>query len=820
VARAHRPSAFAGRLALFAGALLPLTSAEATWSIILIDIRTGEIAVGSATCLSNFDLRAGTPVLIPGIGAATAQSFVDSTGQNRVYIRDRLAEGVSPQNIIQQLATFDSGHQTRQYGIVDSVMPSGRFATFSGTSAGAWAGGQTGSFNYTHLGREGTIAYAIQGNILTGAPVVEQAVQAVINTPGDLTARMMAGMQAARAMGGDGRCSCPAGPTLCGSPPPSFSKSAHIAYMLTARAGDREGSNGIYRAGSGAAGILAADVTGNSQPDLIITNASANSFSVQRNATHRYGEPGVPFPMFGPLPLTISTFSGPRGIAVADFNGDERPDLVISNTSAGNIGVYRAVGGPAFGFASPQVYVVGANPRAVVAADFDGHSGPDIATINSSSNAVAVLLNDGGGNFAAPTSISVPGGPWDLIAAHLVGPAAGAIDLAVICRSANQLVILEGNGSGGFSQAAGVATAAGPMGLAAGDFNGDGITDLAVACDTSSTVQVFLNNGNGGLTGASFSPGFAPTGIAAGDVTGDGRADVVITGAGNRFAVLRNTGGGALVLDRSYTVSGTVVGISLADLDGDGDLDIALASSNLASAITVRNDGPGPRQGQFNDGAGCATGDYFLNLNIAFQSTAAPDPVAQLQAQYDAWRTALAGRPDAVQSLVTIDPPVIATGAAATMTISLRDWQGQPITAPIGSVEIGRAPGAPALSTIGTVAAQGGGIYTVQLTAGAAPGIDRLRITVDDGQRPVVLMPETILTLVPACYPNCDHSTTPPILNVDDFTCFINEFASASALPQAQQITHYANCDGSTAAPVLNVDDFTCFINRYATGCP
>jgi hypothetical protein len=71
----------------------------------------------------------------------------------------------------------------------------------------------------------------------------------------------------------------------------------------------------------------------------------------------------------------------------------------------------------------------------------------------------------------------------------------------------------------------------------------------------------------------------------------------------------------------------------------------------------------------------------------------------------------------------------------------------------------------------------------------------------------------------PVCYANCDGSTVSPILNVDDFTCFINEFAAGSNLPLAQQITHYANCDGSTISPALNVDDFTCFINAFAQGC-
>jgi hypothetical protein len=71
-----------------------------------------------------------------------------------------------------------------------------------------------------------------------------------------------------------------------------------------------------------------------------------------------------------------------------------------------------------------------------------------------------------------------------------------------------------------------------------------------------------------------------------------------------------------------------------------------------------------------------------------------------------------------------------------------------------------------------------------------------------------------------SCYANCDGSTTPPILNVEDFSCFINKFAEAQALPHFEQLTHYANCDNSTTAPVLNVEDFSCFINKFAQGCP
>ena len=60
------------------------------------------------------------------------------------------------------------------------------------------------------------------------------------------------------------------------------------------------------------------------------------------------------------------------------------------------------------------------------------------------------------------------------------------------------------------------------------------------------------------------------------------------------------------------------------------------------------------------------------------------------------------------------------------------------------------------------------------------------------------------------CNANCDHSTLPPILKVNDFECFLNRFAAQDA---------YANCDESTVPPVLNVNDFECFANKFAAGC-
>ena len=238
VGRAQRPLAAtrsrSARLLRGVAALLALLfapAARATWSIILIDSRTGEIGVAGATCLAGLDLTVYLPVVRVGSAAACAQSLIDQNATNRRRIRTDMIAGMTPENILADLIASDSQFRQRQYGIVDVL---GNTVTYSGTANGPYAGGVTG-----HLG---TIAYAIQGNVLTGAPVVAAAEAAVLNTPGDLPAKLMAAMEAARAMGGDGRCSCNvSNPTSCGSPPPNFTKAAHVGFFIIARRGDEDG---------------------------------------------------------------------------------------------------------------------------------------------------------------------------------------------------------------------------------------------------------------------------------------------------------------------------------------------------------------------------------------------------------------------------------------------------------------------------------------------------------------------------------------------------------------------------------------------------
>ncbi|MEQ8768632.1 MAG: DUF1028 domain-containing protein [Planctomycetota bacterium] len=208
--------------------------ARATWSIVVFDRRTGQIGVASATCLNSVDLENVLPVVIVGVGAACAQSAIDVGAVNRQFIHKELLEGTPPEVILELLDDFDNQHRQRQYGIVDGLHAAG---TFTGSRAGAYAGGISGQV--------GDLSYAIQGNVITGPPVVLKAEEALLSTPGDLPEKLMAAMEAAMRMGGDGRCSCNnSEPDGCGSPPSEFDKSAHIAFLVVARLGDRDGQCG------------------------------------------------------------------------------------------------------------------------------------------------------------------------------------------------------------------------------------------------------------------------------------------------------------------------------------------------------------------------------------------------------------------------------------------------------------------------------------------------------------------------------------------------------------------------------------------------
>jgi hypothetical protein len=700
------------------GVLAAAGQASATWSILIVDTRTGEIAVGSATCLTRLDLRELTPVLIAGRGAVTAQSAGDTSGRNRALIRDRLIQGVSPAEILAELSTYDASHQTRQYGIVDAT---GGTATFTGSQASAWAGGVTG--------QHGDLVWAVQGNILTGPNVVDGPVQAIIDTPGDLAAKLMAAMVSAREQGGDGRCSCGNdNPTGCGSPPAGDFKSAHIGYMLVARIEDLDTSRSWYPDIGTPVYFATPDIDGDGRADMAASVVNTGDIGVYFNSTP--DEPNLSTAEFVGL---LQTGAGAiRRLAHADINADGIDDLVFVATGPDEAGYLPGDGKGWFG-APVRIGLVGA-PSRMVAGDLDGQAGDEIALTLEAAGRVVVLGQDAGA-LTVRTDMAMPSAPTGVA----IAPMGGVLpDLVVATRTDNTVTVLRHAGDFDFSAWRTYTEAGlGPVDLAAGVIFENSPGDIAVIGGTSRRLTVLGQTAPG-----VFTPGTSTllgTGrqVALGGFTPDGRRGIVTIASGNRTVEIHRERAdlpGTFEAFHATRMAQTQESLMVADTNADGLDD--LVGGGFGRGLTLLDN---LGDGTFAEFNGFANGDYFLALNVADTLATEPDPVDTLVDQFAAWRAGLKGRIDAVRTTVET-PSRVGAGAAYTLRVRARDWRGDPLDPGAMGAEAFTVAGGAQIVGVTTPEP---GVAEVRVIASDTPGDDRIGIRLTAGSGPSVrLMPD------------------------------------------------------------------------------
>jgi hypothetical protein len=159
-------------------------------------------------------------------------------------------------------------------------------------------------------------------------------------------------------------------------------------------------------------------------------------------------------------------------------------------------------------------------------------------------------------------------------------------------------------------------------------------------------------------------------------------------------------------------------------------------SAHVAFIVLAR---VGDVDGVCNNQSGCASGSYYLSLNIIGGPTD-PDPVLVMQSQYDDWRAALAGRPDQLLSSVQADAQaLVADGrSSTTVTIELVDVEGVPLRHG-GATLFANSMGG-ALCGATPFRDHGDGSYSFDLVAGTTPGSERWRVSVDDGGPAVIVL--------------------------------------------------------------------------------
>ncbi|HEY1657381.1 MAG TPA: FG-GAP-like repeat-containing protein [Candidatus Sulfotelmatobacter sp.] len=359
--------------------------------------------------------------------------------------------------------------------------------------------------------------------------------------------------------------------------------------------------------GSSSFGLASADVNGDGKPDLLVaeecqssSNCNNGAVSVLLGNGDGTFEPGESFSSGGEYPLWLAT---------GDVNGDGKTDVVMtnqcssSNCSQGSVAVLLGNGDGTF--QSATTYPTDNDGGTVALADVNGDSKPDIIVANEcgdsdcDNGAVSVLLGNGDGTFQSAVAYNV-GGTWTL--GMDVGDVNGdgRPDVVVVseCLSTSNcsngvLSVLLGNGDGTFQPAvtynSGGASAS-AMRLA--DMNNDGKLDIVVQnnCATSTdcsngSISVLLGNGDGTFQTAVSSN--VPSGegwqaMVIGDFNGDHKLDVA---SGESEAFMLGNGDGTFQAPQWLGADGN--GIAVADFNGDGRPDLAVGG--VAILLNISN---------------------------------------------------------------------------------------------------------------------------------------------------------------------------------------------------------------------------------------
>lgn len=295
-------------------------------------------------------------------------------------------------------------------------------------------------------------------------------------------------------------------------------------------------------------------------------------------------------PAFAPSGL-IAAGTNPCSFAVARLDGDENPDVAVTNCRSDSVAILLGDGGGHFRRAAGSPVAAGDGPNSIFSADFNGDGKADLAVANGNPSGITILLGNGSGGFvsAAGSPVSVVGRPNDVSAADFNDD--GKVDLAVAAE--HWISILLGDGSGHFGVGPGSPRPAGgrsgPDDVTVADFDQNGNPDLAVSTVDPMQITVLLGEGNGSVRNATT----IRAGLkAVGDFNGDGKPDLAAVTQGSalgryRATVLRGTGSGRFAAAPGLRMEGQFWSTKAVGVDLNGDHKLDLAFHNYGSTMSV-----------------------------------------------------------------------------------------------------------------------------------------------------------------------------------------------------------------------------------------
>jgi len=331
-------------------------------------------------------------------------------------------------------------------------------------------------------------------------------------------------------------------------------------------------------------GIVAADFTGDGRLDLAVSNTVPHTVSLF---------PGQANGQFGPYE-EFDVGYAPWGMVAGDFNGDDRLDLAVANATGGTVSVLY---GQAHGSLGGRLDVdAGGDPRQIVADDFDGDDFLDLAVTRRDDDVVSVLYGLPGGGFGDRRDFGVGMDPLGIVARDFDRD--GRLDLAVANTGAGDGVsLLYGKADRDFRRQdvyAGRQEWQGPWGITAGDFDRDGRLDLALACQFH-TVNVLYGQAAGGFgRPETMASGHAYESIIAEDFDGDGRLDLALPNPYDyAVSVLHGQPRAGFRGRQDFDVGDDPEHLAVGDFDRDDHLDLVVTNWGDDTVSVLFGEGDG-----------------------------------------------------------------------------------------------------------------------------------------------------------------------------------------------------------------------------------
>ncbi len=321
--------------------------------------------------------------------------------------------------------------------------------------------------------------------------------------------------------------------------------------------------------------VAVADLNGDGKPDLIFIDNKVNVLLGNGDGTFQAKK-------------TYAVGSFPASVTVADVNGDGKPDLIVANEYSNNIGILLGNGDGTF--QAQKTFSTGSNsyPRSVAVADLNGDGKLDlVAAVNSGAS---VLLGNGDGTFQAENTLVAGLGAHAIAVADMNGD--GKLDLVVPSYSVNGYVyVLAGNGDGTFQSPKGFITGSSPSSIAVADLNGDGHLDFVTVSALGAAAWVSLGNSGGTFPGyVSYYTDAELSCVTVADVNGDGKLDLEVSSISNNDVdVLLGNGDGTFQRSMGFVAGQQPQYLAVADVNGDGNPDLITVASNNVNVLLAND---------------------------------------------------------------------------------------------------------------------------------------------------------------------------------------------------------------------------------------